>query len=123
MELHQFGGEIILNGQRVQGVVNCHDFVGRSGRRQFVRLDVLSNYATAAFQAKFLPGPIDEDTPHGLSRRSEEMTATVPGLGLVAINQSYIGLVDQCRCLQRLSGRFAPQLLRGQFTQFVVDKG
>ena len=51
-----------------------------------------------------LPCSFDEDSPHGLSSRSEEMAAVVPGLVRVAVHESDVGFVDQSRSLQSVAG-------------------
>jgi hypothetical protein len=53
----------------------------------------------------FASSVIDENTAHGLSRRCEEMAATVPIL-VFCTDQTDICFVDERRCLERLAGPF-----------------
>src|SRR5262249_7463051 len=49
---------------------------------------------------------LDEDPPHGLRGRDEEVPATIPMLHLLDINQPKVSFVNQRGRLQRLSRLF-----------------
>ena len=76
---------------------------------------------SAAPQRGLVPGPFDKDATHGLGRGGEEMTPTVPVLGLVLLHKPEIGLVDESGGLEGLPRRFMGQLLSRQLPQFLVD--
>ena len=66
--------------------------------------------ATTLFRL-LAPSLIDENATHGLGRRGEKMSATVPMLGLRVVHQPQISLVHQRRGLQRLPRLFVGELL------------
>ena len=75
-----------------------------------------------ALEPLVLAGLLNEDSPHGLSHRGEELTSTIPTLRLLGIDEPDVGLMHQRRGLQRLPRLFFPQLLGGQLAQLVVDR-
>jgi hypothetical protein len=64
---------------------------------------------------------IHQHPPHHLRRGGEEVGAVLPVL-LVMRDEAQVGLVDQCRWLEDMSGSFASQLRAGQPPQVGVDK-
>ena len=77
----------------------------------------------AALRARLPPGTVDEDAPHGLGGRGEEMASAVPVRAVVGTDQPEVRLVNQGRGLERLAGLLLGQLLGGQLAQLVVDQG
>jgi uncharacterized protein YeaO (DUF488 family) len=63
---------------------------------------------------------VDEDLPHGLSRRAKEMSAVLPPLAATA--ELKPGFMHQSRGLQGLARRQARQLSGRQKAQFVVQR-
>jgi hypothetical protein len=59
------------------------------------------------------PGLIDEDAPHGLSRRGKEVAATVPVLGFLGLDQPEVGFMNESGGLESLAGGFLGHLLGG----------
>ena len=51
------------------------------------------------------------------------MPAAIPAAGLVPVNQSNVGLVDERCRLEGLTGCFAGQTVRGEFAELVIDQG
>src|SRR5262249_48110865 len=76
-----------------------------------------------AFRAPLAPGVVDEDAAHGLGGGGEEVAAAVPVLGLLAADQSEVGIVDEGGRLEGLPGPLLGQSCRGESAQFVVDQG
>jgi hypothetical protein len=74
------------------------------------------------FLRLFAPGVLNENSPHCLSRRSEEMPATVPLRRLRTICESNIRFMHQGSRVQRLTGLLVSQPLSRQFAQFVIDE-
>ena len=72
-----------------------------------------------AFVALLPTGPINEDTPHGLRRGSEEVSAVVE---LLIADQSQIRFMNQSGCIQRVIGSLDRQLRCGEDAKFVVDE-
>src|SRR5262249_40257671 len=68
------------------------------------------------------PRLLDEDPPHGLRGRSEEVAAAVPWLGLIHVHEPDVGLMDQGRGLECLAGLFLGELLGRQLAQLVIDQ-
>ena len=68
-----------------------------------------------------MSGTVDQDTPHRLGGRGEEMSAILPG-GLGVTAQPEAGFVHERRGLQRLAGRFVRHFVRGESAQFFVNE-
>ena len=64
---------------------------------------------------------VNEDAAHRLGGSGEKVCAIFPR-GLIVAAEPQPGLVDQRRCLQRLTGTFARHLLRGQLAQLLVNE-
>ena len=65
---------------------------------------------------------IDEDPAHQLSGDSEEVGPILP-LRLSLIHKLEVELIDECRCLQSMSGAFASHVIAGQPSQLGFDIG
>jgi hypothetical protein len=61
-----------------------------------------------------MAGFIDQDAAYGLGRSGEEVPTTVPGLGLLRVDEPEVSLVDQGRGLERLTGLLLHEFLGGQ---------
>src|SRR6185295_12991057 len=83
---------------------------------KFVHIDMFR--AAAALLAMLPARPLDEDSPHGLGSRGEEMRS----IGKDSIAQAKPRLMHQRGRLQRVSRLFPRHLLRGQASQFGVDE-
>jgi hypothetical protein len=104
----------LVQGQQIQGGVRSRD------------LDLFQRLAfpgPAAPLAMFVACLIDEDAAHSLGGSGEEVAPAVPVLGLVAINQTQVGLMDQGRGLKCLSWLLLCEFLRREPTQLLVDQG
>ena len=84
---------------------------------EFIDIDV-DGTAAAAFLPRLAPGPLDEDAPHRLGCRGEEMRA----IGEDTIAQANPGLMDQSGRLQSVPRLFPRHLGGGQTSQFGVDE-
>ena len=65
---------------------------------------------------------IDQQTTHYLRSHSEEVSSVLPVYARL-IDESYIGLMDQCSRLKRVVGTFTPQVVCRKLAQFIVDDG
>ena len=72
--------------------------------------------------AAFPPSVLDENPPHGLSGRSEEMTTTVPLAWLAGANQAQERLVNERCWLKSLAGRLTCHLTFCKSSQLGVHK-
>jgi hypothetical protein len=86
-----------------------------SGAAMFGHIDMFR--AATAFLAMLAAGTLDEDSPHGLRRRGEEMST----IGKDSIAQAKPGLVHQRRCLERVPRLFARHLGCRKASQLGVD--
>ena len=76
---------------------------------------------STAFLALLAPRRLDENPPHRLGGRREEMGAILPGRLRVGA-QAEPGFVDQGGRLQGMARGFAGHLLRGHAAEFAIDK-
>ena len=93
-----FTGSIKL--ELFQGFVQCDQIVRRHPGGQFHPFQVDSLQFPSVLGPLLPPGIFDEDPPHGFSRRSEEVTASVP-LGEAAsgpINRKYASWTKAVAC-------------------------
>src|SRR5262249_55572400 len=65
---------------------------------------------------------LDEDAPHRLRRRREEMPPAVPLLRPLLIDETQVRLVNQRRRLECLSRLLLRQPRRRQLAQLVIDQ-
>ena len=106
--------------QPVEGLVESEEVVVRVRCGLVDKVD--STQPTAPLLTGLAPCRLDQDTPHRLSRRGEEVTAAVPELRLLDVHEPQVGFMNQCRRLERMTGRLLCQPLDGQSTEFVVDQ-
>jgi hypothetical protein len=108
-----------VSGEPIQRFVHCQRLLlvaKRGGDLQFVHIDM---FRPATALLAVLPArPLDENPPHGLGSRGEEMRS----IGKGSIAQPKPCLVYQRRRLKRVSRLFPRHLLRGQAAQFGVDE-
>jgi len=128
-QLDQLGGLGILSSQPGESLVDREKVFGRRSAAGVHGFERDATALATAFDGPFRAGLIDQDAPHGLGSRSEEMTFALPlrfrhpGLTFRARNQAQVGLVDQGRCLEGLTGLFVGQFLRRQLPQLVETSG
>src|SRR5262245_44583894 len=103
-QLDQLGTGRVPSGQLLQGVVDGEELLVRClvGYEKAVEIDALPT--AAPLLPALVPRAVDEDAPHGLSGRGEEVAAAGPVLGLIHIHQPDVGFVDQGGGLERLAG-------------------
>lgn len=121
-ELDQFGLGRLLGREASQGLVKGKKvFRGGIGSwTDLVQVHALS--VAAMLAASPTANSVNENTPHRLGRRSEEMPAPVPGLTRMTADQPQVGLVNQGSGIEGLPCSFAGNLLGGESAQFVIDK-
>ena len=68
------------------------------------------------------PGAIDQNPPHRLSRRGDEMAVAIPAaIGAVGHPESDLGLVDKRRRAERVIAPFLDHHAAGDLTEFAVQ--
>ncbi len=120
--LDHFGDGWLLIRQAVQGVVEREQFVGCLVRGEVNPVQVDPIEAAGVADARLAPGVLDEDAPHGLGRRAEEVAAAVPRLCIVMTHQAQVRFVDQGRRLKSLAGFLPGETGGGQLAEFLVDQ-
>jgi hypothetical protein len=90
-----------------------------SGEVRHAEIEALAR--AAVLDALFAASVLDENTAHSKCGGAKEVAPAFPALP-VAAEQAHISLVDQCRRLERLAGRFLSQPLCRQPAQFLVDE-
>ena len=107
--------------QPVEGVVEGEEIVVRVGGGRVGEVDPAE--AAAPFLPGLAPGGLDQDVPHGLGCRGEEVAPAVPLAVRGVTDQPQVRLVHQGRGLERLPRRLVRQLPGRQATELVVDQG
>ena len=120
-----------LTNSAVSGSVRLEQRRGPRRGRQVVgplrrspahQVEVDAGPTAAVLAASLAAGVLDQDAPHGLGRRGEEMAAAVPIARASRSDQPQVRLVDQGGGLERLPGLLLRQPLGGQLAQLVVDQ-
>ena len=122
-ELDQLGLARVLRFELPEGLVQGEQAVAvplLQGRLDVVEVEPAASAPGLA--GLLVPGPVDQDAPHGLGGRGEEVPAAVPVPGLLPAHQPEVGLVDQGGGLERLARLLLGQLLGRQLAQLVVDE-
>src|SRR5262249_5504651 len=92
-------------------------------RYQILAIEIHTLAASAApLLTAFAASAVDEDAPHGLGCRGEEMAAAVPLLSLLRVYQPQVRFMDQGRGLQGLTRFLLRQPLRRQLAQLVIHQ-
>jgi hypothetical protein len=81
----------------------------------------LQRKSLTAFETGLAPGLVNEDAPHGLGGRSEEMGASAPVL-TIRTCEFQPCFMHQRSGLQGLARRFMGHLLRREFAQFLINQ-
>jgi hypothetical protein len=66
---------------------------------------------------------INQDPPHGLCGRGEEMPPAVPALPILVPDKPQVGFMNQSCRLERLPGPFLREPMRSELAQFFVNEG
>ena len=99
------GLDRVLGGELLEGLVQGQQVIVGFGRGGLGDVQVYSAQVAAALEAVPPPGVLNQDSPHGFGRSSEEMSASVPGPVGIDADQPQVRLVHQRRGLERLSGQ------------------
>src|SRR2546430_12758309 len=67
------------------------------------------------------PREIHQNPPHQLGRDAEKVRAVLP-THILPVNQADVSLIDQCGCLQSVTGTLAAHVVMGEAVQLVIDK-
>src|SRR5271156_1510114 len=78
-------------------------------------------HAAPAFQV-MAPRMFNQNAPHQLSRNREKMSAVLP-LHAFVIHQAHVGLVDQGRGLEAMTGPLVFHIALCETMEFVIDDG
>ncbi len=90
--------------QPPQRLIDGEYIIGLRVNRKFVRIELDTLAVAAALDTRLPPGLLDEDVPHCLSGRPEEMPPPFPSR-ITRPDETQIRLVDQRRRLQRVARR------------------
>ena len=122
-QLYQFRLARIHGGKLFQGFVQGQQpVIIRDGRRNFEFVQFNRHDTCAPFHRQSPPGMLDQDAPHGLGSRAEEMRAILKRRRLVPA-QPQPRFVDEGSWLERVTGGFAGHFLRRQPAQFIINQG
>ena len=111
----------VLGGQGIEGFMHGQNFILGNGQLDSGFVQFLQRLILAAFQTGLAPGLVNEDAPHGLGGRSEEMGSSMPLL-TIRTGQSQPGLMHQRGRLQGLAWRFTGHFLRRELAQFLINQ-
>jgi hypothetical protein len=104
-------------------IIERNEILGRGLHQRFSGFQRDALLVSATLGPLLAPGILNENTPHRLGRRSEEVSAAIPVLvGAIVPRQAQISLVNQRRRLKRLSWRLVGEPLRRQPAQLLVDQ-
>ena len=108
-------GEGLMNGKNPLGLL-ASDWIGLSF------IDVEAHPVAALAFGSLAPRLIHENPSHGFCGCGKEVPPRIPMLDLVYIDETKVGIVDQCCRLQSL-----PRVLMSQFScrklsQFIIDQ-
>jgi len=71
----------------------------------------------------FLPGAINENSPHGLGGGGKEMAAMGPLVAVGCPHQAEVRFMNQSGRLKRVARRLGGQAGAGKATKLIVDQG
>ena len=121
-ELHELGLDRVLGFELRQGLVEGQEVLGGGRGRDVDVVEVLPLQPAAVLLGPLAAGVLDEDATHRLGRRGEEVAAAIPPLGLLAIDEPEVGLVDQGGGLERLPRLLLGEPLLGEPPELAVDE-
>src|SRR5262249_43244343 len=119
-QLYELGLHRILHFQLGQRLIKADQFVLALRFGQISDLQVNPLESSTMLFGLLVPGRFDQDPPHRLGGRHEEMSPAVP-FGRI-IRQPNIGFMHEGRRLKRLARTLLSQFRRRQFAQLVVDQ-
>ena len=119
-QLHQFGFNLVLSGEFVEGVVDSQELFVISRDGDFNAVNVHALLVAAATDRLFAAGAVDENPAHGFGGGSEEVGTILKLCLAVFTNQSQPGFVDQRGGLQGLVGCFVGHFRRRQLAQLLI---
>ena len=111
----------ILDRQSIERFVEGQQVLRPFGRGRRGLIEIQTIPISAAAQRRVPPGALDQDPPHRLGRRGEEVATAVPA-GILGTDQPQVSLMHQGRRLERLPGRFPGEPLGGQPAELAVNQ-
>src|SRR5262249_52147047 len=112
---------VVNGGQALQCVIqrdNLRGSLSRNGRPLFQRQP---GCVTPSLGVTTLPCVVDQDTPHYLRRYGEEVPSVLPTNSLL-VHEPEIGLVNQRRSLERVSGGLVTHVPSGHAAQLGINQ-
>ena len=113
------GGERVFAAKPDEKLVQGQEQVGVLGQGAGLVEQLETDSFAAAFQTAPGAGVLDEDPPHGLGRRGEEVPSAIE---LLVAHQAQIGFVDQGRGIERVAGPFVRHMTGRELAQLVIDQ-
>jgi hypothetical protein len=122
-QLHELGRLGVFGGQASESGVEGEKIVSIIWSRDG---DVVKGYASAitpVLGSALSPSGVDQNAPHRLGGRGEEVPATLPVWGQLDIDQPQIRLMYESGWLQGLPGMLVRQASRRELFQLFVNQG
>ncbi len=101
--------------------VNTDDFIQINRRVHCNLAKRFVGSISAALNTPTAPSVFNQNSPHRLRRRGEEVPSIVPGLRFSA-KQSQVSFMNQSRRLQRVLGRLKSHLSRRKSSQLFINQ-
>ena len=121
-KLHQISRPRIDDCEAIQCSIQREQFIVRHGQWNIDGFHINPFEFPAMFEPLLSACRLDENPPHGLRRRAEEMRAIFKPRLFLGFKQSQPRFMNEGRGLQRMAGRFPGHFVRGETAQFVIDK-
>ena len=121
-QLHQFGFELVLSGEFVEGVIDGQELIVINWHRDFHAFNVHPLLIAAVTDRLFAAGLVNQDATHGLGGSGEEVRAVLKLRLTVIAHQTQPRLMHERGGLQSLVRRFVGHSRRRQFAQFAIDQ-
>ena len=96
-KLHEISADRIILFEPSHRIVKSDEILIRSFVSDNIKIEVHTTTAAASLEATPITGLIDHDPAHGLGGRGKEMASPAPVLGILAIRDPKVCLMDE-RC-------------------------
>src|SRR5439155_924004 len=122
VEMCDLRGCVVFRSEPDQNLVQRQEQFGILSEGAYLVEQFEPDAIAAALDPASRSGAFNQNPPHGLGCRREEMPPAIPALGLIRVHQPQIYLVDERGGLERLTRLLLGQPLGGELPQLVVDQ-
>ena len=124
-ELDHLGRLRVIFGEPGERLIDRDDLIGRGAGNPISLGELDPPSASAVDFGTLVAGIVDQDAAHRLGGGREEMAATVPVPAIFGAHKPQVGLMNQGRGLQRLTGCLVRQIaaLRAFSTRCIPREG